>query len=153
MGGRAVDEAGGAFLAGQQSGEDIAHHPAEDHVGDQHPGEGAEPSAAREGTRVAHHADDQHHRHPGRHREQDALGFRRIGRQAGVDEGEDRPHDQRPDDEVDGPARRQIVAEQEHASDDFGEGVEDLGEQQVRRLEDGNRDGRNEAGGDSLFYA
>ncbi|MOA57362.1 hypothetical protein D3C78_1815250 [compost metagenome] len=54
---------------------------------------------------------------------------------------------------MDGPARRQIAAQSEHAGDDFGEGIEDLGEQEVHRFKNGNRDGRNEAGGDSLFYA
>uniref|UniRef100_A0A0N4ZVR2 ATP synthase F0 subunit B n=1 Tax=Parastrongyloides trichosuri TaxID=131310 RepID=A0A0N4ZVR2_PARTI len=153
VGGRAVDEAGGAFLAGLQSGEDVAHDPAEDHVGDQHPAEGAEACAAGEGARVAHHGDDQHHRHPGRHSEQDALGLRGVGGQLGIDDREQRPHDQRTDDEVDRPPRHQVVAQPEHAGDDFGERVEDLGEQEIHRLKNGNRDGRNEAGGDPLFYA
>ena len=50
-------------------------------------------------------------------------------------------------------AHRSDIAQAEHARDDFGEGVENLGEQQVHQLKNGNHDGRDEAGDDSLFYA
>jgi hypothetical protein len=150
---RGSDRGRAALLALDQPGVDIAQDGAEDHVQRQHPPEGAEAGRAGEGPVVADHGDEQHHGHPGADGEDDALGDGRGGRQSRIGYAEQRPQHDGAHHQVNGPSGGHVARHAEHLGHDSRKGIEQVIEEQIDELKHGNRDGSDEAGDDSLFYA